>query len=334
MESSTQATTESPNINFLDGDPYFVETQTITSPNGPTSITRNIMQDIKGNIWLAAWEGIMRYDGKEFVNFTNKEGLRRYHVFTVLEDSQGDIWFGTIGAGLYHYDGTTFTNITKKDGLADDKLGCIYEDKNGNIWFGTMGGVSFYDRRTSPKEYIKFRNYTMEDGLTDNDINSIIEDESGKIWFGTRGKTCTFDGKTFTPFTQQSGRNFINVRSIIEDENGAIWLGGNDGLWSYKNGLYTNYTKNFVGYIYEDSKGHIWTSSEQGGGDHNWVLSRYDKKPLAFEKREVTPMYPKTGMLFGITEDDKGNIWVGSVQGVSRYDGKSFNFFRKEEMGK
>lgn len=34
-------------------DPYFVESEAIITTQGPSSITRNIMQDRKGNIWLA-----------------------------------------------------------------------------------------------------------------------------------------------------------------------------------------------------------------------------------------------------------------------------------------
>ena len=298
-------------------DPYFVESKAITSSFGPSSITRNILQDRKGNIWLATWEGIIRYDGISFTNFTNKEGLRRFHVFSVLEDKKGNIWFGTIGAGVYRYDGKLFTNFTTKDGLAHNGVGCIYEDETGNIWFGTQGGASRYDGKS-------FRNFTTKDGLTNNDINSIIEDKTGKFWFGTRGGTCIYDGKTFTSFTNKEGGPYINVRSIIEDKNGNIWLGGNDGLWCYDSSSLTNFTTDFVGYIYEDKKGNIWTSSAADGNAHNWVLSRYDEKSLHNEKTTASRITVQENMFFGILEDTNGNIWLGTLNGVYRYDGETF----------
>jgi len=144
-----------PENKLPDYDPYFIETKTITSSYGPSSITRNMIQDRDGNIWLATWEGILRYDGETFTNFTNKEGLRRFHVFTALEDRSGNIWFGTIGAGVYRYDGKTFTNFTTKEGLAGDRIGCIMQDRAGNIWIGTDGGVSIYNGDS-------FRNFTTE----------------------------------------------------------------------------------------------------------------------------------------------------------------------------
>lgn len=351
-EKITQSKTSIPQEvkdNLADSDPYFIESEAITSAYGPTSITRNMIQDRKGNIWLACWKGIIRYDGKTFTNFTNKEGLRRFRVFSILEDRTGAIWFGTIGAGVYHYDGASFTNFTTKEGLANDKIGCIYEDKAGKIWFGTMGGVSCYDGSS-------FRNFTTNEGLCNDDINAIIEDEDGKFWFGTRGEACFYDGKTFTNLKNDAGAPFINVRSVIKDRKGNIWLGGNNGLWSYDGSSFTNYTRDFVGYIYEDKNGNIWTSSEASAG--SWVLSCHDEKALEDKQLRLAPvtsllssgtekvlydeMIKSTqileaeGMFFGILEDREGHIWFGTLEGVGRYnpaaviEGETaFNYFRK-----
>ena len=330
--------------NVSDADPYFAETKTISTSYGPSSITRNILQDRKGNIWLATWEGIIRYDavpsgrqGKTFTNYTNKEGLRRFHVFTILEDSKGIIWFGTIGAGVYRYDPSAgqaaFTNITTEDGLAHNSLGCIYEDKKGNIWFGTQGGASRYDGNS-------FSNFTTKDGLCNNDINAIIEDKNGKLWIGTRGDACIYDGTIFTKITNKEGRGFENVRSIIEDKKGNIWLGGNDGLWRYDGQeKFTNFTKDFVGYIYEDKKGNIWTSSAKNGNAGYWVLSRYNAMPLPYNKISATQILFQENMFFGILEDRDGGIWFGTLNGVCRYDPRlpdgqenAFNWFKKPAL--
>ncbi len=99
-----------PAIDLSDNDPYFIETKTISTPYGSSSITRNMIEDRNGNIWIASWEGIIRYDEKSFTNFTNKEGLRRFHTFSALEDKTGNIWFGG-NDGLWKYDGESFINF-------------------------------------------------------------------------------------------------------------------------------------------------------------------------------------------------------------------------------
>jgi ligand-binding sensor domain-containing protein len=330
------------------------ENKEIVTSYGPNRITRNIKQDRKGNIWIASWEGVFRYDGKSFTNITNKVSSARF--FSVLEDRKGNMWFGSIGSGVYYYNGKSFQNFTTKEGLAGNEVTCIYEDKTGNIWFGTTGGASCYDGKS-------FRNFKMKEAplatqadsihisvyqhplpevhWMHNDVNAIIEDKTGKFWFGTRGNTFVYDGKTFTTITNKDGKPFTNVRSIIEDKKGNIWLGGNDGLWRYDGSTFTNFTQKFVGYIYEDKKGNIWTSSVSSndlnrvlsGYNANtaaWALSRYDEKSLSNKKPTVTEITNKP-MIFGILEDDKRNIWFGAVDGVYRYDGNTITDFKGKE---
>lgn len=303
-------------------DPYFNGTSIITSAYGPNNITRNVMQDRNGNYWFATWEGIMHYDGHIFTNYTNKNELKRYRAFTILEDADGDIWFGTVGAGIYQYDGNSFTNYSVEDGLVDNSIGCFLQDSKGHIWVGTMDGISKYDGKT-------FINYTTQEGLPDDDINAIVEDNNGLLWIGARGSASTYDGTSFNTLTNKDGRTFQNVRTIIKDKNGNIWLGGNDGLWSYDGTTFTNYTKTFVGYIYEDSEGYIWTSS--AGNTQTWVLSKYGKNSLNNSEAKPTEIKVIDGMIFGITQDHESNIWFGTLSGVYHYDGEIFNHF-KEEM--
>jgi ligand-binding sensor domain-containing protein len=291
----------------------------ISSP-GPNRITRNIIQDKKGNIWIASWDGIFQYDGKSFTNITSKVSSARF--FSVLEDRKGNLWFGSIGSGVLLYDGKSFKNFTTKGGLAGNDVTCIYEDKTGNLWFGTDGGASRYDGKS-------FRNYVTNEGLSS--VNSIVEDKTGKFWFGTRGNTFVYDGKTFTVFKHE-GIPFKNVRSIIDDKKGNIWLGGLDGLWRYNGSTFTNFTRKFVGHIIEDKKGNILTSSEKDNGQ-GWAISRYEGKFLSDKKPTVTEMTNKPA-IFEILEDEKGNIWFGTGDGVYRYDGSTVTGFNSKEIRK
>jgi ligand-binding sensor domain-containing protein len=304
------------NLSFPVSDPYFVESTAITAAHGPQSITRNILQDKKGNIWLASWEGIICYDGKTFTNFTNKAGLRRFHVFSIMEDKKGNLWFGTIRAGVYRYDGKTFTNFTTSQGLANDAVVCMLEDKSGKIWFGTMDGVSCYDGKS-------FTNFTTKDGLVNNDVNSIIQDKSGKLWFGTRGSVCFYDGKKFTAFNNQADQPFNNVRSIIEDQQGNLWFGGQDGLCRYDGKSFTEVSKDFIGFLYADKKGKIWISAGTPE-PRNMTLYRYNEQlaPLPVEKAQIEPIVKEKGQVYGVFEDKEGNIWFGTEHGGCRYDGK------------
>jgi len=322
----------------------------------PNSIVRTIKQDREGNIWIASWQGIFKYDGKSFINITSQVSSARF--FSVLEDRKGNFWFASVGSGVYYYNGKSFRNFTTKDGLANDRVTHIYEDRTGNVWFGTEGGASLYDGRF-------FRNFNMKEGSFStqadsvhistyqkpipeqyrihNDVNAIIEDKTGKLRFGTRWDAYIYDGKAFTTIINKDGKPFTNVRSIIKDKKGNIWLGGYDGLWRYDGSTFTNFTRQFVGYVYEDKQGNIWTSSESANGSRKvlsvtadstgWVLSRYDEKSLFSIKPTVTEIANKS-MIFGILEDDRGDVLFGTFDGVYRYEGSGVTTYNGREVQK
>ncbi|MCS4435145.1 ligand-binding sensor domain-containing protein [Aquiflexum gelatinilyticum] len=304
------------------------ESKYFINSDSPSSIVRNIEQDRNGRIWIASWEGVFLSDGSSFTNFTTTVSSARF--FSVLEDSKGNMWFGSIGSGVFYYDGKRFKNYKTEDGLLNNDVVSIYEDKAGNIWFGVFGGASRYDGK-SFQNFIINENEMNEDptGKTfserpEFEVNSIIEDKTGKFWFATRGNTFVFDGKDFNSVSHL-GKPFTNVRSVIEDQKGNIWLGGNDGLWRYDGSTFTNIAKGFVGFIYEDKNGNILTSSETSEG---WALSRYNEKSLS-NRIAVVPEIIKAneGMIFGIREANDGSIWFGTLDGVKRFDGKTVNGF-------
>lgn len=316
------------------------ETQNAVSSSGPNKTVRNLIQDSKGNIWLASAEGIIRYDGKSFTNITAKVIPARFSA--VLEDGKGNFWFATTGSGVYYYNGVSFSNFTTRQGLANDRVTSIYEDKNDNVWFGTQNGASRYDGRS-------FTNLRMKEtappppGNNDstrtvaeidwkqNDVNTIVEDKTGKFWFGTQKDASVYDGKTFATISDKDGKALTNIRSMIKDKKGNIWLGGNDGLWCYNGSTFINFTSNVVGYIYEDKNGNIWTSSESSGS-RGWVISRYDAKTLFNKKPAVTEIKPENNKeIFSMLEAADGSIWFGSVNGVYRYDGKTFTDFKNKD---
>lgn len=317
--------------NATNDDPYFVESGDTFAAHGPRNITRNMLQDAKGNYWFASWEGVICYDGKRFTNITLKEGFRHFHVFSVLDDKAGNLWFGTIRGGVYRYDPVSgrFTNFTMKDGLASDAVDCLLKDKAGNIWLGTDNGLSRYDGKT-------FTNFTTKDGLCGNAINSIIQDKTGKIWLGTGEGISCYDGKTFSSFTSKEGLPFHNVRSIVEDKTGKIWIGSENGLVCYDpvSGSQTKLKSNFVSYLFEDKSGNLWMSAGAANATilpHNTVLNgtapkdankgmglfRYDGKVFTTiaEKYEMND-----NQVFGIYEDKTGDIWFGTMRGVFRYN--------------
>lgn len=319
-------TTEEMDASLAAGiDPYFVEPEDTISTRGPQCIVRDLIQDKMGNIWLATWQGIIRYDGHVFVNYTLREGLIHFHVGSLFEDSKGSLWFGMTRGGVYRYDGHTFKLFTTIDGLADNTVYSIAEDGSGNIWLGTEHGVSRYDG-------IVFKSYTVRDGLPDDYVNAVIKDKSGIMWFGTNKGICRYDGKTFSAMKDLASLSVQKVGSLYEDRDGNIWIGtgaqqaGGLGLCMYNGTTLTPLVNPYyVMYMCEDKKGNLWLAHNKGTGDVYFGLYRYDGKSFTNITKQDQPDNP---VIFGILEDHQGNIWYGTAKGVWRYDGDEFDYYR------
>ncbi len=175
-----------------------------------------IMQDKTGKIWFASWnnEGACCYDGKSLTNFEpNGDNM----VYSMLEDKNGNLWFGTREHGVCRYDGIgaqkSYTNFAD---IATLSTSCIYsmvEDKDGTIWFGTeFGSGSSYDKQGGVWRYNPatnaFTNFTVAgDGLTNNSVFTVLKNRNDEFWFGTRNiGLCKLDptakGKKFIVFSE------------------------------------------------------------------------------------------------------------------------------------
>lgn len=120
---------------------------------------RSILEDSKGRLWLGNnGIGVLLKEGDSIINFSKKNNLINLnsfgkgdispqgtleHVFTIKEDSKGNIWFGDRDTGIWKYDGKNMKNYTKNDGLTNDFALSIYEDKNSELLFG-MGDGNIY----------------------------------------------------------------------------------------------------------------------------------------------------------------------------------------------
>lgn len=328
---------DKPNKNpVLKVDPYFIESTETFSVHGPDHIVRDLLQDKNGVMWFASWLGIISYDGKIFTNHTLKDGLIRFHIVSVFEDSKGNLWFGTARGGVYLYNGKSFKLFTTADGLADNTVMCFAEDKSANIWMGTEQGISCYKVRPSGEKM--FTNYTTLDGLNDNYVSAIIEDKNRIMWFGSNGGLNYFDGKKFSVLLKE-GKNFKKIMALHEDKSGKIWIGAFEGLICYDPGekgekAFADFLSPFLTYYFaEDREGNILFSHSEPNTIYSnlpkQVLYKYYPglhREVAFDKI-LEKGEPNDFQIFGKTVDRSGNIWFGTMHGPCKYDGKNFTYF-------
>jgi ligand-binding sensor domain-containing protein len=123
-----------------------------------------LFEDSKGRIWFGNnGAGLFRYEGNSLTKFTEERGLHNAdfrapgkpgagnlaRVYAINEDNNGNIWIGTVDAGVWKYDGINLINYTTRDGLTSNAVNTIYKDKYGELWFGTDGnGICKFNGKT------------------------------------------------------------------------------------------------------------------------------------------------------------------------------------------
>jgi ligand-binding sensor domain-containing protein len=301
-----------------------------------------IINDAKGNLWIATTgEGIYRYDGKYFTQFTTKEGLNSNTVYALAADKAGNVWIGTDN-GLCRYDGKAISRepiITDRNPyLAGSITGnsvpgkknevwCILQDKTGLLWLGTREGLYCYDGKNFSR-FLDRPGLVNKDSLQLTMVNCLLEDSSGTIWIGSgmppgMEGLCRFDGKSITRF-KPGGDGWI--RYLAEDHAGNIWIGGRTkGIWRYDGKTYTRFTTGpeFGLATLVDHSGNVWfsASEENDGYSAKGGLWRYNGAEIL----KLSDKGPGNYAVWSMAQDSAGNIWLGTRNNeLYRYDGHTF----------
>ena len=274
-------------------------------------------------------------------------------VRSILEDSKGNIWFGSYSEGVCMLQNGKPHYFTTQNGLSDNQVRNIYEDKNGIIWFECGIGLSIYanEKMTVFTE----RNYdsTKQLKLSDHDLWFKSDASMGNSKLEKKSGLYQYDGKklyyhTFT-VKNKSGQEIAWAKStdFVRGKNGVVWFGayseliGHDGkqLVTFNNesvGLNGTTENLHIRSLIEDSKGNLWIGNNCGGGNSGIGVIKYDGKNfIHFTKQHHLRSEDTKGnsldKVFSICEDSLGNIWFGTNEsGVWRYDGHTLkNFTRK-----
>ena len=321
-----------------------------TQGSGEHDNIHAMLQDKKGDLWFATTgEGVHRYNGKGFIQYTQKDGLSSNTVYSMIEDSSGTIWFGT-DKGASRYDGKsiasvpftfdsqgrrflvgqTLSNVPE----ATSEVYSIMQVKSGSLWFGTINGLYCYDgskfsRLLDDVQLINTENLRLKK------IQCMLQDRNGIIWLGSGlGETeglLRFDGQSITTVKPKIDGW---IRHILQDKAGTIWLSTRiQGIWRDKGDGFAkltiqddNVTKLLQANqaLMQDSKGNIWFggSETQSTVQTTNGIWRYDG--VKFKNFTV-----KDGLngysVWSLLEDSNGHIWIGTRNtGLTRFDGDRF----------
>jgi ligand-binding sensor domain-containing protein len=187
-------------------------------------IIHKVIEDRNGEVWMATQDnGIARWkpNDSSLVYITKNEGLCNDHTSSILQDSWGNLWFGSSGGGVSRFSGQMFMHYNEASGVAGNytfavRVATIHDS---SMWVSTMA-----------KGIIKLKNgvsvhYNEDSGFVNEKVKCIYEDRKGNIWFGTEGKGLwSKDTSGFFQISTREGLSGNWVKDLAEDSRSRIWI--------------------------------------------------------------------------------------------------------------
>lgn len=309
----------------------------------------SLFTDKTGIVWIGtAGMGINLYDYKAnrfSTLFRKKEPASRitgFSVRSILEENNDIVWIST--AVLYRWNRKTGelksyeTTSDKLNDFGNTGVWTMIKSFDGKIWTTTTEGLYRYDPQTEKAKQYKF-NPADSSGLPQKEVYAVFEDRQNNIWIATENyfsRLIDIENGIFKNFRYQSSSSLSGqVRTVIvQDKQGIFWLGTNDGLIRfdanndsfkyYKNdpknlqSLSNNLIKSICIDPYE-SKNILWIGTAGGG------INRFD-----VDNNMFTHFYESDGLpnnvVYGILPDGKGNLWLSTNKGLSKFNPKKKTF--------
>src|ERR1700730_1469834 len=314
-----------------------------------------LSEDTSETIWITSPDGFSQ-PVTEAQTFSWTGMARAINVHTVLRDSQGNTWIGTLGQGLGRLRAAShklekIERFSQPDGLSGDFVWCLLEDREHNIWVGTQNGLNRFRNE-------KITTLTRREGLASDSVDALAAGPDGTVWASTSIGINRIDGEhrdlylsgatamalsvgpenTLWAATSRGlarmekgkwryiplpgGIHLTGVTAMTEDDGNGVWLfDARKGLYRWANGHLTDFSNEPL------LKGKSILAAREDGTGKMW-FGLYEGGVAVFDGSQFRSYSERDGLAGGVVDavvvDDGGTVWIGAERGLSRLEDQRF----------
>jgi signal transduction histidine kinase/ligand-binding sensor domain-containing protein len=272
-----------------------------------------IAQTPDGYLWLGTENGLVRFDGLNFLPFnqTNSAVLPSGPVIDLLTDADGNLWIRPLSRDLLRYRDGQFQDVMPELDSARSGITAMCRGTNGQALFAVLSNGTFSYSNG------RFSKLISSSGLPNILIISMAQTADGKIWTGTRDAGLFFisNGQR-SPVPWDLPDRKINSLLAVENE---LWIGTDMGLvrWNgneiTRPGVPASFSNKQVLSMTSDREANIWVGMSNG-------MLRLNKAGLTSSESDTASL----GDVNAIFEDREGNLWLGNRYGIERLRDTAF----------
>lgn len=331
---------------------------------------RDYLIDSHKNIWISTLEGF-DYITFEKAAYDNISVTPQEEVRAVGKDKYSRLWIGKANGKieLYTDRGAYIGNLARNGRIVPDKnevfgarAYCFLQDDSDRMWLGTREHGLFVLQETNERAY-RVTQYTRTSdpySLASPSVFSMLQDKQKRIWIGCYegGLNLVEEGTEGQIRFVHAGNRLKNypvrhcgkIRYVYQSAKGTFLIGTSNGLLTFSDAFgrpeeisfFHNFStadrsdclsNNEIIHIFQDKKQNIYISTFSGGIDIT-----ADSPELLSDKIRFRNINQTNGLAsdlsLAVIEDNKGFIWVASVNAFSRFNAatKIFDHFNKDNL--
>ena len=307
-------------------------------PGPPSNEINGLAVDKNGILWCAsAHDGIFKYDGVSWHQFTTADGLVNDGIKSVTVDAENRKWFGSIGGGLILIDANEKITVFFKDhlsaaGTSQDWVVVpkVKVDRYNNAWIlnteaNNSRVVAVY---TPLSEWYYF---SVDEGILSNVVTSLDIDWADRVWVGTQAGVTVIDYNNTLAYksddvikennlTTVDGLENNSIRDIAIDQDNTVWIATDGGLdsWIWDSQRQKGVVKfqpgllsNTVNTISVDIRNNKWFGTSAGVSilaPDGYTFTHYTIQNSSLVSNNVTS--------FGF-DFETGKVYIGTANGLS-----------------
>jgi signal transduction histidine kinase/ligand-binding sensor domain-containing protein/DNA-binding response OmpR family regulator len=332
---------------------YFKESKdhSTNEINLPPSGNKIVFEDSDGEIWLLSSQGLFLYGSIQdsfqpyFSGFTSDVQPNPLAAISFMGKDGKELWLSyeqkliIFDPNNRRYDEIFFDNQVRRSFWGPNIIS-LFTDATGAIWIGSNGyGLSVYDPNTVKFSYPEDKGYTLNgDFISSRDlsIRAMVMSDNRYLWIGANPGLFRIDRLNSVleeiEFNINLEGELFSIISLQSGSDGNLWMGTNAGLIKfdplkyslqiYPTGLVDSikYSEPRVSKVFFTQNGDLWVitpntialfDQKQGTFKHK----RYNEEPLNRFKEAVFPT---------AYEDNSGNLWLGTHNGLHYFDVSSW----------